>query len=160
MPIRDTDEASCVARKFGVRGKIKEGTIVMDFSAFDTGKLKEYAERAKASWGDTPEYREFEKRNQGRSAEDQQKLLQQMMHLFMEFGQIRSQELNSSEAQGLVKKLQTYISDHFYVCTNQILAGLGMMYGSGGEFTENINKAAGEGVAEYVSEAIRIYCGE
>ena len=160
MPIRDTDEASCVARKFGVRGKIKEGTIVMDFSAFDTGKLKEYAERAKASWGDTPEYREFEKRNQGRSAEDQQKLLQQMMHLFMEFGQIRGQEPNSSEAQGLVKKLQTYISDHFYVCTNQILAGLGMMYGSGGEFTENINKAAGEGVAEYVSEAIRIYCGE
>ena len=132
----------------------------MDFIAFDTEKMKEYAERAKTSWGDTPEYREFEKRNQGRSAEDQQKRFQQMMHLFVQFGQIRDQKADSSEAQSMVKKLQTYISDHFYVCTDQILAGLGMMYGSGGEFTENINKAAGEGVAEFISEAILIYCGE
>ena len=30
--------------------------------------------------------------------------------------------------QAQVKKLQNYISKHFYHCTNDILAGLGKMY--------------------------------
>ena len=32
------------------------GKPIVDFSAFDTKKLDEYAARAKASWGGTPEY--------------------------------------------------------------------------------------------------------
>ena len=34
----------------------------------------------------------------------------------------------SEEAGKLVKKLQKYITDNFYTCTDQILAGLGEMY--------------------------------
>jgi hypothetical protein len=34
------------------------------------------------------------------------------------------------------------------------------MYGSGGEFTENIDKAGGPGTAAFAAEAIRIYCAE
>ncbi len=36
--------------------------------------------------------------------------------------------------------------------------GLGKMYASGGEFTENIDKAAGSGTAVFVAKAIEIYC--
>ncbi len=32
----------------------------MDFTAFDTTKLEEYAHQAKQAWGTTPEYQEFE----------------------------------------------------------------------------------------------------
>ena len=32
----------------------------MDFTAFDTTKLEEYAHQAKQAWGATPEYQEFE----------------------------------------------------------------------------------------------------
>jgi len=32
------------------------------------------------------------------------------------------------------------------------------MYGAGGEFTENINAAGGEGAAEFAQKAIEIYC--
>lgn len=48
--------------------KIKEsGVDIMrrnnkDFSAFDKSKLEEYSKRAKAQWGDTKEYMEFEKK--------------------------------------------------------------------------------------------------
>ena len=35
--------------------------------------------------------------------------------------------------------------------------GLGKMYASGAEFTENIDKAAGAGTAAFVAEAIEIY---
>jgi hypothetical protein len=33
------------------------------------------------------------------------------------------------------------------------------MYAAGGEFTENIDSAGGEGTALFVSKAIDIYCG-
>ena len=36
------------------------GGNVMDFNAFDTQKIREYAERAKKEWGETTEYQEFE----------------------------------------------------------------------------------------------------
>ena len=38
----------------------KTGGRPMDFSAFDTKKMDEYAEQAKAAWGHTEAYKEFE----------------------------------------------------------------------------------------------------
>lgn len=35
---------------------------------------------------------------------------------------------DSKEAQDLVKKLQSHITENYYLCTNEILAGLGQMY--------------------------------
>lgn len=43
------------------RGIKMIGVKKLDFTAFDTRKMDEYAKQAKASWGQTPEYREFEK---------------------------------------------------------------------------------------------------
>ena len=51
--------------------------------------------------------------------------------------------------------------DHIYtnlLNTDEILSGLGTMYGSGGEFTQNINEAAGEGAAEFAAAAIKAFC--
>lgn len=63
-----------------------------------------------------------------------------------------------SEVQLKVTELQDYISEHFYQCSNEILAGLGKMYASGGEFTENIDKVSGRGTAEFAAKAIEPYC--
>ncbi|MDO5441897.1 MAG: TipAS antibiotic-recognition domain-containing protein, partial [Bacillota bacterium] len=63
-----------------------------------------------------------------------------------------------AEAQALVKKLRDYISSNYYACTNEILSGLGQMYAAGGEFTENIDAAAGAGTAVFVSKAIETFC--
>ena len=48
--------------------------------------------------------------------------------------------------------------DSHVTFTKEILAGLGYMYSGGGEMTENIDKAGGTGTADFVSEAIRVYC--
>ena len=58
----------------------------------------------------------------------------------------------------LVKKLQDYITEHFYKCSKEILASLGKMYNGGGEFTENIDSYGGVGTAEFAAKAIEIYC--
>lgn len=60
--------------------------------------------------------------------------------------------------QAQVKKLQDFITANYYTCTNEILAGLGQMYVAGGEMTQNIDVAGGKGCAEFVAEAIAVYC--
>lgn len=57
----------------------------------------------------------------------------------------------------MVKDIQNYITENFYECTNEILAGLGKMYAAGGEFTTNIDSAGGPGTARFVSLAIEEY---
>ena len=64
---------------------------------------------------------------------------------------------SSEEAQSLVEKLQKHITDHFYTCTKEILAGLGVMYVADERFQKNIDKHA-DGTAAFAGEAIAIYC--
>ncbi len=136
------------------------GVRYMDFSAFDCKKLDEYARQAKASWGGTQAYREFEEKSKARSQEAESGIAQGLMAIFAELGQIKDAPPESAQAQALVKKLQCYISEHYYSCTDQILRGLGQMYAAGGEFTENIDAAGGTGTAEFANAAILAYCNE
>jgi len=140
------------------RGMKLTGVKYMDFTAFDTKKLDEYAKRAKASWGNTPEYQAFMEKDKNRTAEDNNTLAADMMAIFAEFGSIRETDPASPEARALVKKLQAFITEHFYPCSDKILLSLGKMYAGGGEFTENIDKAGGEGTGEFAYKAIAAYC--
>ena len=140
-------------RRTGGKGK-------MDFSAFDTSKIDEYAARAKASWGETAEYREFQNRSGSRTREEEKALGDQLMAIFGEMGACRSGGPASEEAQALVAKLRDFISEHYYTCTKPVLAGLGEMYADGGEFTANIDRAGGEGTAAFAREAIRVFCAK
>ena len=134
------------------------GVKNMDFSAFDAKKIDEYTAQAKAAWGKTDAYREFEEKSKNISDEDKAKQGEELMELIVEFRPMMKLQPDSPAVQAQVKKLQDYITENFYTCTNLILAGLGKMYNGGGSITENINGAAGEGAAEFISEAIAIYC--
>ncbi len=85
-------------------------------------------------------------------------LHEQMMGIFGEFGLIRMEDPAGEAAQALVKKLQDFITEHLYTCSDDILHSLGMMYAGGGEFTTNIDRFAGEGTAEFAHCAIDTYC--
>lgn len=130
------------------------------FTAFDKEKLDNYAAQAKARWGSTEAYREYEKKREDRTQKQEQSLAAGMMGIFAAFGDAKHLSPSSEEAQGLVRRLQDYITEHYYTCTKQILAGLGGVYSAGGEFTENIDKAGGPGTAQFASEAIGIYCAK
>lgn len=134
------------------------GVKNMDFSAFDRSKLDEYAEQAKARWGNSPQYKEFEKKAKNRTKEDDQMLADQCMLIFKEFGEIRNTDPASDGAQALVIKLQNFFTKHFYNCTDEILSGLGKMYSGGGDFTKSIDEYGGEGTAVFVDKAIQIHC--
>ena len=136
------------------------GVKYMDFSAFDTKKMDEYAAQAKENWGKTEAYKEFEEKSKDWTEETTENIAKDMMIIFAEFGQMKDLNPADEKVQAQVKKLQDYITEHFYNCTNQILSGLGQMYAGGGEFTENIDAYGGEGTAEFTNKAIDIYCGK
>ncbi len=140
------------------RGIKLVGGKYMDFSAFDSKKLDDYAKQAKESWGKTDAYKEFEEKSNDRTAEAEGDIAHGLMAIFAEFGQIKGTSPEGSNAHALVKKLQDYITEHYYNCTNQILSGLGQMYAAGGEFTENIDAVGGTGTAEFANKAIQAYC--
>lgn len=137
------------------RGIKMIGVKLMSFEAFDTRKIDEYAAQAKASWGKTDAYKEYEKKSEGRSKETQQKLNVEMMSIFAEFGKIRDKAPDSEEATALAKKLQDHITEHYYTCTDEILLSLGTMYAGGRDFTTNIDNVGGEGTAVFACEAIK-----
>ncbi len=140
------------------RGIKMIGVKHMSFEAFDTRKLDEYARQAKASWGQTDAYKEYEKKSVGRGKEEQHVLNVQMMEIFSEFGKIKEQDPEGEAAVGLAKRLQEFITEHFYTCTDKILLGLGAMYAGGGDLTVNIDKIGGTGTAEFADKAIQAYC--
>ena len=134
------------------------GVKQLKFDAFDTKKIDEYAAQARASWGTTPAYKEYEEKSKSWTKEDNQRIHQGMIDIFAQFGEIRETDPASAEAQAMVKKLQDYITEHMYTCTKEILSGLGKMYGGGGDFTTNIDRMGGEGTAAFASQAVEIYC--
>lgn len=139
--------------------KIQEtGVIDMNFAPFDKTEIEEYAAQAKAKWGKTDAYKEFENKTQGQTREQMTSIGEDLMDIFARIGKIRHLSPASNEAQALIAKLQAFITEHYYTCTPQILKGLGQMYIAGDSMTENIDRAGGDGTAEFVHQAIEIYC--
>ncbi len=134
------------------------GVKHMDFKAFDRSKLDEYSRRAKELYGNTPEYKEMQEKTKNRTEKEDRLLADRFMLIFKEAGEMRNSDPASPEAQDIVKRIQAFITENLYTCTNKILRGLGKMYSGGGDFTKNIDGYGGEGTAEFVDKAIEIYC--
>ena len=134
------------------------GVFSMDFSTFDTTELDQYTAEAKARWGKTKAWQEYEQKAAGQTAEQKQSTSDALMDIFARFGKIRHLSPESQEAQELVASLQDFITRHYYTCTKPILQGLGQLYIAGDSMTENIDKAGGQGTARFVHDAIEIFC--
>ncbi len=136
------------------------GVRTVDFSAFDTRKIDEYAAEAKARWGQTAAYQEFMEKRKGQAytEEEDQRLQEEFMKFFVRLGTLRKQDPAAKDVQKQIQFMQSFITDHFYTCTKEILGALGKMYSGGGDLTEHIDKVGGEGTAVFAARAIEIYC--
>lgn len=134
------------------------GVRKLDFTAFDTQEMQEYARQAKESWGQTPAYQEFGQKSAGRGREQERQLAAELMEILAGFGQMRESDPAGEAAQAQVKKLQEHISAHYYDCAQEILSSLGQMYVCDERFTKNIDNAGGEGTAMFAHRAIEACC--
>ena len=116
-----------------------------------------FEKEAKQKWGKTQAYKEYEEKHYSKQA--QNALVTEMDHIMAEFALCmkKGEAAGSDEAQCLVKTLQDHITQNYYHCTDEILAGLGQMYVADERFKYNIDKHA-DGTAVFICEAIEIYC--
>ena len=126
----------------------------MKFDAFDKTEQARFAAEVKEKWGGTAAYQDYQQREENGSAGDSAELMAQCAEL----GKLKNLAPAAPEVQNAICKLQQFITDHFYTCTPEILAGLGEMYVADERFRENIDKTGGEGTAAFVSRAIAVYC--
>ena len=139
-----------------IDGAVK-GENVM--KAFDNSEFEKHKDEAKEKWGKTDAYREHAQRTKNYSKQKWNDLAAGMDHIMAEFALcMRKDETpDSAVAQILVKLLQNHITENYYLCTNEILAGLGQMYVADERFKNNIDKHA-DGTAAFICEAIEVYC--
>ena len=123
--------------------------------------INDYESEARERWGNTDAYREHEQKTNNYTKEKWAEANEGLMAIFAEFAALKNSGATaySAEAQALVAKLQAHITENYYTCTDEILAGLGKMYVADERFKNNIDKN-GEGTAKFVSEGIKIYCGK
>ena len=123
--------------------------------------MKSYENEVRERWGNTAAYHEHEQKTKNYTKEDWAYVNDGLMAIFAEFAMCKNNGASaySSEAQGLVAKLQAHITDSYYTCTNEIIAGLGKMYVADERFKNNIDKY-GEGTADFVADAIAVFCQE
>ena len=111
-----------------------------------------FEKEVKERWGNTEAYAEFSEKTKDYSKERFADINAGLEDIFRDFAELMQSgaEPDSSDAQALV------ITDNYYTCTDEILAGLGQMYMADERFKNNIDKYA-SGTAEFVSKAISIY---
>ena len=139
-----------------IDGAVKGENIMR---AFDNSEFEKYKSEAKEKWGNTSAYKEHEEKTKSYSKEKWNNLADEMNDIFAEFAVcMKSGETSDSDtAQNLVKNLQDHITQNYYLCTDEILAGLGQMYTQDERFRNNIDKNA-DGTASFVCKAIEVYC--
>lgn len=131
------------------RELLTKGAENMSFSAFDKTEIDKYANEVKQRWGNTDAYKEFEQKYSYSEEKENN-----MMQIFAEIGKLKHLSPECSEVQNLIEKLQNFITDNYYTCTDEILKGLGQMYILDERFKNNIDNAGGIGTAEFTAEAI------
>ena len=148
-------ERIIVALDGATKGKVTMAAF--DNSDYETAR-KQYEVEAKQRWGETDAYKEHEEKIANYTKDQWQNINDGLMAVFTKFAECKNNgnTADSDESQALVKELQNYITENYYTCTNQILAGLGQMYVDDERFKTNIDKN-GNGTTEFVSQAIENY---
>ena len=137
-----------------------KGKVTMtafDNSDYETAR-KQYEVEAKQRWGETDAYKEHAEKTAKYTKDKWQAVNDGLMEIFAKFAECmkNGNTADLDDAQAIVKELQNYITENYYTCTTEILAGLGLMYVADERFKANINKN-GNGTAEFVSKAIESY---
>ena len=141
------DEIIDSARKL-----LMKGNDNMNFSAFNKSEIDKYADEAKKKWENTAAHKEFAEKHS-----DSDDKTEEFMQIFAEIGKIKHLEPDSQTVQGMIKKLQNFITENYYTCTDDILKGLGQMYIADERFKNSIDSAGGNGTAEFTAQAINTY---
>jgi len=122
---------------------------------------EQYRAEAEARWGQTAEYRAFAQKEAARTSQQDDAVMMAAGEIFAAFASLAAAGADpaAAEAQSLAKRWQDCITENWYPCTKQVLAGLGRMYICDERFQKNLD-AYGAGTAQFMHDAIAAYCAQ
>lgn len=131
------------------------------FEAFDMSEIEKhkqkYAEETKQKYGHTDAYKESMAKTSKYTKNDWENIMKRQSDIYREIAELMDRSPDDEDVQRVVGKWRQHITDNFYYCTIDIFNGLGELYVTDERFKDNIDKTK-EGLAEFLSEAIKIYC--
>lgn len=132
-----------------------------NFKAFDYEDIKKheekYKEETERKYGKTDAYKESKEKTSKYSKNDWENIMGEAESIYVELSKLMDKEPSDEQVQLLVEKWRNHITENFYNCTIEIFRGLALMYVADERFTKNIDKY-GEGLAQFLSDAMNIYC--
>lgn len=138
-----------------------KGDVAMSFKEFDMTEIEaakeKYAQEVETRWGSSDAYKQSKARTDKYSKEDWARVTSKSDEIMKKFAKSANENPESDNLQTLVAEWRDFITESYYDCTKEILAGLGQMYVADERFANNINKF-GQGTAEIMSKAIEVYC--
>ena len=135
-----------------------KGITTMNFEVFGKSDIEKYEAEIKAKWGNTQAYQEYKQKDIAQN--NYSKIAIELMTIFSELGKIKYLAPDAEEVQNKISELRKFITDNYYVCTNEILSGLSKMYVCDKRFKNNIDKKGGNGTVDFIEQAIAVYCSK
>ena len=131
-------------------------TIEEKFNGFKKEDLNKYEDQAIEKYGkETIE--ESKKRQSGK----EDIVAEKFNSVFRSMAEYKQDGLNieEKEVQSKVEDLYNYMNKYAFDCSVEVFSYIGKGYSQNPEFKNNIDKF-GEGIAEYISKAIEIFCND
>ncbi len=131
---------------------------VFDNSEFEQAK-EAYRREAEQRFGSTEAYKQHKEKTAGYGKADWQRVGEEINAIISEFAALNASGVKPTDGKAalLAQRLQNYITETQYDCTNEIFCSLGEMYVADNRFRNNINKH-GFGTAEFMRDAVKAYC--
>ncbi len=125
------------------------------FYGFDEN---EYLAEAQQLWGDTPQYKESQRKWSSYSEDEKEKINQRGGEITLRM--VTENPLTKPDDPGVqaaVREYYQYLNQYFYSCEVEFLRGLADMWVGDPRFAVNYERIR-EGGAEFVRQAVHIFC--
>jgi DNA-binding transcriptional MerR regulator len=137
---------------------LKGEWMMSDKDYFEGFDEKKYEEEARERWGDTPQFAESQKRWSSYSDKQREAIKEEGGRLTI---RMVSEDPNASpddpDVQAAIGEYHAYINKYFYACDVSFLRGLADGWVTDPRFAINYERVR-EGGAEFVRDAVHIYC--
>ena len=129
-------------------------TMEEKFNGFKKEDLNKYENQAIEKYGQET-IEESKKRQSGK----EDIVTEKFNSVFRSMAEYRNNNINieEKEVQSKVEELYNYMNEYAFDCSVEVFSYIGKGYSQNPEFKNNIDKF-GQGVAEYTSKAIEVYC--
>jgi DNA-binding transcriptional MerR regulator len=125
------------------------------FSGFDE---KEYQEEAQQRWGDTPQYKEAQRKWSSFDGDEKEKIKKMGGEIIRRMVTENPLAMpDDPDVQAAVGEYYQYLNQYFYSCELEFLRGLADMWVEDPRFMVNYERIR-EGGAEFVRQAVHLFC--